>query len=253
VRCSVPLLPPAQSSPLGCRPAAVAAPPPASPSSTRRPSPILALFPSLLPSRAHATASRAARRPPRRRRHDQCPRLLPLLFSSAQQKQEITEMSFASLAPLPCTLRALIAAAARSFPPVNHWPPWAAAIGHPLPPLTPQQAFPTSTCAPQPPVALQFQPEHPHRRPPSAAASCSPWAAHSEPSRATTTHQPALHQPREAPRPFNWSPRAPHRLPDEFPAISIRRRSASSSTHCYRALQPSPGVPAAPHHPAEAS
>jgi hypothetical protein len=146
---------------------------------------------------------------------------------------------------LPCTLRALIAAAARSLPPVNHCSPWAAVISHPLPPMTPQQAFPTSTRAPQPPAAFQFQPEHPHRRPPSAVASCSPWTAHFEPFRATTTHQPALHQPHEALQPFNWSPRAPHRLPDEFPVISIRRCSASSSTHCYRAPQPSPGVPAA--------
>jgi hypothetical protein len=36
----------------------------------------------------------------------------------------------------------------RSFSPVNHGPPWAAAIGHPLPTLTPSQAFPTSTHAP---------------------------------------------------------------------------------------------------------
>jgi hypothetical protein len=65
-------------------------------------------------------------------------------------------MSFASLALLLCTLRALIAAAARSLPPVNHCSPWAAVIGHPLPPLTPQQAFPTSTRAPQPQQPSNF-------------------------------------------------------------------------------------------------
>jgi hypothetical protein len=107
--------------------------------------------------------------------------------------------------------RAPIASAARSFPPAKYWSPWAAAVGHPLPPLAPPQAFP---------AIFQFPPKHPHRRSPSAASSCSPWAARSEPSHATTTPQPALHQPREAPRPNNWSPRALHRLPDELPVIS---------------------------------
>jgi hypothetical protein len=85
------------------------------------------------------------------------------------------------------------------------------------------------------------------------AALGSSWAARSEPSCATITPQLALHQPREALRPLRWSPSASHQLLDKFPAISTRRRSASPSTHRYRAPQPSPRVPAAPHHPAEAT
>jgi hypothetical protein len=48
----------------------------------------------------------------------------------------------------------------------------------------------------------------------SAATFGSPWAAHSEPSRATTTPQLAPHRPREALRPLRWFPSALHRLPD---------------------------------------
>jgi hypothetical protein len=54
----------------------------------------------------------------------------------------------------------------------------------------------------------------PHRRPPSAAASCSSLAAHPEPPSAIPTPQLAPYQPHQALRPLHRAPSALHRLPD---------------------------------------
>jgi hypothetical protein len=74
--------------------------------------------------------------------------------------------------------------------------------------------------------------------------ACSPWTAPSEPSRATTTRQPALHQPREAPRPFHWIPSALHQLPN------ARRRTPPAAARPRRG-QPPPSVPRPNQPPCE--
>jgi hypothetical protein len=53
----------------------------------------------------------------------------------------------------------------------------------------PLASFPNLCHAPQPPAALQFRPEHPCRRSPSAAASCSPRADRLSHPRTTATPQ----------------------------------------------------------------
>jgi hypothetical protein len=85
--------------------------------------------------------------------------------------------------------------------------------------LTPARSSTTSTPANYSSCAFAVSPTP---DPSSTAASpcshsgdsCSPWAAHSKPSRTTTTPQLDSFQPREALRPLHWFPSAPHRLPD---------------------------------------